>query len=101
VEEELDLEPIKKRAREAEEGPWVAGKPSYRKDGPPYRVNITAPGRGTVAVVFQHATKRVAGSIWPTVPDEPGANAEFTAHARTDIPALIAEVERLRRIIGG
>jgi hypothetical protein len=28
------------------------------------------------------------------------ADAEFVAHAREDIPALIAEVERLRLILG-
>lgn len=31
---------------------------------------------------------------------QPAGNAEFIAHARTDVPRLIAEVRRLRKELG-
>ena len=44
------------------------------------------------------------GSMWigetctTELPDWGAANAEFVAHARTDVPALVAEVRRLRAV---
>lgn len=77
----FDLEPIKARAETATPGPWKA-------EGAPWRVR---------AVYMQAGLRHTA---WPALCDcgaQPNeANAEFIAHAREDIPALIAEVERLR-----
>jgi hypothetical protein len=87
----LDIETIKAREQVATPGPWGT-KASLSKD------------------VFQAAdvaitADRVAiGEMWEGCPG-PGdlpyirfaaANAEFIAHARTDLPELVAEVERLR-----
>ena len=70
----LDLDPIKARADAATEGPW--GVEDARVFGDDGRTQVCTLS-GTRA--------------W--LPD-----AEFIAHARTDIPALIAEVERLREL---
>jgi hypothetical protein len=72
---ELDLTPIKARLAAASSGPWTAE-------------DI---GAGTIA----------CGVVSPTTVivehDFIGSHdAEFCAHARQDIPALIAEVEKLR-----
>jgi hypothetical protein len=67
----LDLQAIRKRAEAATEGPWeVAGG---------HRDRVYA--------------KRECLSIAYDLFEE---DAEFIAHAITDVPALIAEVERLR-----
>lgn len=64
---EAHLAAIEARANVAQRGPW--------------RPDIDGPG-----MVY-------AGALnW----QDTGGNADFIAHARTDIPALIAEVRRLR-----
>lgn len=64
---------IGKRAEAATEGPWRIGKQS-----PNGANNI-----GTMG-----------GLMTAQTTDK--ANAEFIAHARTDVPSLLAEIERLR-----
>ena len=73
----LDLDPIKAREAAATPGPWKVVDPGYR----------VAVDDGTgflVANTFMAPSSR-------DLPD-----ARFIAHARTDVPALLAEVERLR-----
>ena len=70
--EELDLEPIKDRATETTEGEW--------------KVNLKGCTVYRSATDFTLIAEAYRGS----------ADAQFIAHAKTDIPALIAEVERLR-----
>lgn len=67
-----ELQAIKARAAAATPGPWS--------------VNNTDPD------VVLDSDGRFVGRA-----DE-DADAEFIAHARTDVPALIAEVERLREL---
>lgn len=78
---DLDLEPIKERLNAATKGPWVAIHDVYgysiaTEDGESFVVDCDGqspfPNYGDVA---------------------------FIAATRTDIPALIAEVERLRTIL--
>jgi hypothetical protein len=71
----LDLEPIKARVKEATPAPW--------------RLHEVARDNGDedVWVVFNDADD---SSMMQR------QDADFIAHARTDIPALIAEVEALR-----
>lgn len=71
----LDLDAIKARAGAATEGPWL----NY--GGENYAI-ISAPEIDELAHV---------GST--------NNDAEFIAHARTDVPALLAEVERLRQVV--
>lgn len=77
--EHLDLEAIRARVTAATRGPWHAEY--FGKRGYPQRI-----GTDDATVVAE--TFDGGGG--------PAANAEFIAHARQDIPALLAEVQRLR-----
>lgn len=79
------LAEIEARAQAATDGPWQAAldRPSHPSVG-----DITAPGNHHV-VCFGHDYDEY-GSI------DNVADAAFIAHARDDIPALLAEVRRLR-----
>lgn len=70
----VDLEPIKAREAAATKGPWWPG--------PHYKADVES-DRGTIRANCWSAPQAIA-------------DAAFIAHARTDIPALIAEVEALR-----
>ena len=77
------LEQIHARAAAATPGPWEAwdtGDPPAEDEAQAW---IVTPGSLHLATLY-------AG--------DPSANATFAAHAREDIPALLAEVERLRSI---
>jgi hypothetical protein len=81
--EELDA--IEARAREARPGPWgfeLAVDP-IANDHP--WVQLIAPGGEVIAGDIPH--------------EETERDFAFIAHARTDIPALIAEVRRLREAL--
>jgi hypothetical protein len=75
----LDLDAIKARLEGVTEGPWIEGQDGnarvYGPDG-------KAEHSGLVAVVYKGR-----------------ANTRFIAAARSDIPALVAEVERLRAVL--
>ncbi len=81
--EPLDLGAIKAREAEATEGPWrveESRKPEYSI------ILVCGPDdTGEEVIHFMYSDGR-----------EP--DAEFIASARQDVPALIAEVERLRAI---
>jgi hypothetical protein len=72
------LDPIKARAAAATPGPW---KPDGRN-----------------AFALQHGMSYLARSVIKAgVPEsQKRTDAVFIAHAREDVPALLAEVERLR-----
>lgn len=70
----LDLKPIKAREAAATKGPWDDTDPRCIRHAEP---NIYV-GDEEIADVYGHN------------------DSQFIAHARQDIPALIAEVERLR-----
>jgi hypothetical protein len=100
--EQLDLEAIKARAEAATEGPWQVDKP-------PYALGAYTGGGGDCTVTV--STKLKWSSKCGDEPERAGVfkkllvswqskqDAEFIAHARTDIPALIAEIERLRALV--
>lgn len=76
----IDLELIKVRTEAAGPSPWeVNGSPHDRHMATIGRHYITTPDRQTRS---------------PQNKDV----AEFIAHARTDVPALVAEVELLRQV---
>jgi hypothetical protein len=91
----MDLEGIKKREQEATPGPWEFenGSELFNR-GKPYNLQR----REFVYEVEVHPQVLMKALVlW-----EPSrANADFIAHARTDIPVLVAEVERLRAAIRG
>ncbi len=76
---EAELAAIEARANAAQRGPW---RPDIDGPGMVYAgaLNLDDPMSFLIALCWQ----------------DTGGNADFIAHARTDIPALIAEVRRLR-----
>ncbi len=91
----LDLESIKKREQAAIDAPW--GWQRFGKEmmlvaqWGPLPVVLAANGNDI------EARERMTGLLQPITACN--ADADFIAHARTDIPALIAEVERLRETL--
>jgi hypothetical protein len=76
----MNIEEIKAREQAATSGSWEAG-------GCPKRI------RQDLQSVYREVGCN--GGQWDVCRDATPADAAFIAHARTDIPALIAEVERL------
>lgn len=80
----LDLDAIRAREQAATKGPWTAED---------WDVAVcTSDGRQLVQLA------EVLLGDWDTRENHPqaAADAEFIAHTRQDVPALLAEVERLR-----
>ncbi len=85
----LDLEPIKKRHSEASGGPWQIVGDNIKINNYSYLAH-------TVDMFVCND-----GKMHPTRAGEhmyPG-DLQFVYHAHTDIPALVAEVEQLRKTI--
>lgn len=83
---DLNLDEIEARANRATPGPWIPENNSFKRifHGEhvvcdPYSA-LPDPKHKSHSILFEQRD----------------ANADFIAHARTDIPALIAEVKRLR-----
>lgn len=89
--ESLDLEAIEARANAATEGPWEADNTevmqhwSRPEPWQPIATNEVA----CMAYCYGGSARGI----------ENEADAEFIAHAREDVPALIAEVRRLRAAV--
>jgi len=80
------LDQIQRRADAATEGPWeAADSTKIDEDGAPIHCEVN---------VWSGA-----GDYISTVPEGFDGNAEFIAHARTDIPALLAMVREQRAVI--
>lgn len=80
-----ELAAIKARCEAATPGPWIA------KRFDPYR--------SRAAIYQTPAAQKVNPLRWQVAAicrEARAQDAEFIAHARADIPALLAEVERLR-----
>lgn len=78
----IDLDAIEARANAATQGPWKCGRE-----------------RDDVGLIV-HANVYLSETVIAP-PDStycPQRDSEFIAHSRTDIPALIAEVRRLREL---
>jgi hypothetical protein len=78
----MNLDEIRARAEAATEGPWYHG------------------GDTRVSQQMFEPHELIVSPTYPIIEFQSGeqgvADAEFAAHAREDIPALLAEVERLR-----
>ena len=93
-----ELEAVRARAAKATPGPWEADHGCAKGYGPDAWATVVAPDG---KVLFDTIN---GGHVLLTDPDYEGEwrdetgdlNATFIAHARTDIPALLDEVERLR-----
>jgi hypothetical protein len=77
---ELDLDAIQACADAADEGPWTMEPSSL----------YVANSSGEVVASFDWLAE--SAEEWAQLE----ANARFAAAARTDVPALVAEVKRLR-----
>jgi hypothetical protein len=87
---DLDLDAIKVRCEAATPGPWETAD---QWSSTPGRVNVNA---------FRHPERRGShrAATWEEcggerIAETSRANAEFIAHARSDMPALVTEVERM------
>ena len=78
----IDLAAIRARLKEVEsyEGPWYVDS------------------NGEHDWLVGYPTDHPAAGLIATVPDYGYSLAEFIAHARTDMPALLVDVERLRAL---
>jgi hypothetical protein len=83
--EQVDLDVIRARADAATEGPWEHAGGIH--------------GDPIVAEVGRKMFGLIIGMGNTGRPDYGRADAEFIAHARADVPALVAEVERLRTLL--
>ncbi|MCW6003935.1 hypothetical protein K1W54_04965 [Micromonospora sp. CPCC 205371] len=77
----LDLDAIRARADAATEGPWVSGA-DYQPSWLPHEL-ITAPENPIVEF---------------TADEQGAADADFAAHAREDVPALLAAIDRVMAV---
>ena len=87
----LDLEAIKARAAAATEGPWEWDDPTIGQHW-----SRPEPWATVVDDEVNCGGYCYGGSSSPIKSD---ADGQFIAHAREDIPALVAEIERLLRLL--
>lgn len=96
-----ELAAIRARTEAATPGPWDAVK-LYDVTDTTYIEGCDFGFNGDINVEVERAGLEYPEwvMIGPESPQQKQihADAEFIAHARTDIPALLAEVERLRKI---
>lgn len=81
------LNVIKQRAENATPGPWLVAP---EKCGPEGQGVYESDGFGCICEV---------GDPYPRGNNRPQENMVFIANAREDVPALVAEVERLRKAL--
>lgn len=87
----LDLEPIEAREKKATSGPWAAD------ENPPVDSYLRITGGFDGDAYDDGSTRLISTHICDVIDGEDEfANAFFIAHAREDIPKLLAEVKRLR-----
>lgn len=86
-----ELDDIEARANAATEGPWIPKhiKVAYLATGEvEHQVRSRANGKTVAAIRFKSQGAEIGGDI-------EDYDLAFIAHARTDVPALIAVVRRL------
>jgi hypothetical protein len=91
----LDLDAIENRAKAATAGPWAWEATS--RDDNAWCLGVTDPAcEGQIEEREDEELPEVVEFIAESGTDGTYADAAFIAHARTDVPALVAEVRRLR-----
>ncbi|MEH6941623.1 hypothetical protein [Bacillus sp. JJ722] len=99
---QAELEAIRKRAEKATKGPWEVcnGTDVFTKLGATNNGGVQANHNdGWYIAKCNEGTTSVGDEEVALSFNEENANAEFIAHARGDVPKLLAEVERLRNAI--
>lgn len=87
----LDLAAIQARANAATEGPWFLDADGV---GMAFAGN-RADGRQYGLWDIVHVSADKLGDLKPECADQERANADFIAHARADVPALIAALRQV------
>ena len=102
----IDLEAIEARANAATPGSWRVGRVETTKVYCRWPWGMAGPSLGERVVLTMNAHHPEPGGAdtgWHG--DDPqwawNEDAIFIAHAREDIPALVAEVRRLREFVKG
>ena len=101
---DAELQAIRERAEKATEGPWESVMDVTRKNGP-LRADVQQ--QNPVREIFKTGQKAgqlrrewhrnvAIGILFPACLLH---DAEFIAHARTDIPRLLAEIDRLKALV--
>ena len=80
---DIDLAAIRQRVEKATEGPWNTGF-DYERNDP----TVITPG---------HIEHTIDYTLTEGGLEHGKADAEFIAHAREDVPALLDEIDRLRK----
>lgn len=94
-----ELQTIKERAEKATAGPWTMDRTREQIKGPRYTIcNIAFDVDGRFEPETYAAYKAIGGVADEDTNPFQDEDAAFIAHARSDIPALIAEVERLQAL---
>ena len=88
------LDAIRERAEAATEGPWNSHDFGYAGEEEPSSIVVHV-GRFDHSDLRTHDTE-TAVAWMPRWEGQEHDNATFIAHARADVPDLLAEVERLR-----
>jgi len=89
----FDIEAVKERAAKAAPGPWT------------FTVDANAAADDDDGSVPDYWTWEIGSDadnesvLCGSELDDPRATVAFVTHARTDVPALVAEVERLRAVV--
>lgn len=89
-----ELDAIRARAAAATAGPW---RP-HEEDGSNCVWREELPAASTC--IMSHGTAFALGVAVAATPDPNNEDATFIAHAREDVPALLAEVDTLRAALG-
>jgi len=89
-----ELKAIRERCEAATPGPWLPSIHGFQI--------LTGDSWNTICVFWERSSSGAKFHHLPRWEDgraasREGANCDFIAHAITDVPALLAEVERLRR----
>ncbi len=95
------LREIEKRAEAATPGPWCYELVGVKHSDWVVGIAINDDGKPLAGELIDEGEFVVENVCWRfgLAETEDGNNAAFIAHAREDIPALIAEVRRLRKWI--
>ena len=80
-----DIEAIKKRCEKATPGPWQGNHYMELFEGKYFQIDAEYDAVATTAHCYAKEVKE---------------NIQFIAHARTDIPALLAYIEKLEKELG-
>jgi hypothetical protein len=98
----LDLEAVKARCEKATEGPWCWENCGEKGNDVVVGIALDSQDRhieGQIPADSDADADQVVARRTPLLGEATPADAAFIAHARTDIPALVAEVERLREAL--